>query len=179
MIQVKILLLSVLLGLSSLYATNDVSGLTLTTIDGDLIKLDDGQFKVTAVVFWATWCTPCLYEIPTLMELHKEYGDKGLRIIGVSVDDEKTSVTHFLEQTTINYPIVFRAGTSNTAFTQAFDPIQSIPTIYLFDQSGKIITKHMGFTSEHKLKKIILPSIGIEYMPQKKRWWNSLFKLNG
>ena len=77
----------------------------LTNVDGKPVKLSDFKGKVVILNFWATWCPPCRKEIPTFISLQKQYGDKGLVIVGISLDEGGPGVMSLnVSRAGINYP---------------------------------------------------------------------------
>jgi thiol-disulfide isomerase/thioredoxin len=121
--------------------------------DGKLVKSSDFEGKVVILDFWATWCPPCKAEIPGFIELQKEYGEKGLVVVGVSLDEQGPSVVkQFMDQFGINYPVVM----GNTNIMEDFGG-KAIPTTFVIDRSGKIVAKHVGFASKQTFEKEITP----------------------
>ena len=83
--------------------------------------------------FWATWCPPCREEIPNFIDLQKQYGDQGLQVIGISLDQVKPpEVASFVKAQGINYPIVM----GSEAVASQYGDIQAIPTTFVIDQKG-------------------------------------------
>jgi thiol-disulfide isomerase/thioredoxin len=79
----------------------------LNDVDGNRMKLADFKAKVVILDFWATWCPPCLEEIPGFIALQEKYGDGSLTIIGVSLDKQGPSVVKsFMRRFGMNYPVV-------------------------------------------------------------------------
>ncbi len=75
--------------------------------NGKLVKSSDFDGKVVILDFWATWCPPCKAEIPGFIDLQKKYGEKGLVVVGVSVDEQGSSVVkQFMKEFAMNYPVV-------------------------------------------------------------------------
>jgi thiol-disulfide isomerase/thioredoxin len=121
--------------------------------DGKQVKSSDFDGKVVILNFWATWCPPCKAEIPGLIELQKQYGEQGLAVIGVSLDEHGLSkVKRSIEELGINYPIVL----GNIMMMENFGGA-GIPTTFVIDRSGQIVAKHLGFTSKETFEKEILP----------------------
>ena len=113
----------------------------LTGSDGNIVRLSDFKGKVVILDFWATWCGPCRQEIPGYIDLYNKYNDKGLEIIGVSLDqDGWTPVRPFMESYNINYPIVM--GTMQVV--QAYGGIRSIPTTFIINRNGEVVERKIG-----------------------------------
>ncbi len=129
---------------------------SLPTTDGKILKLSDLKGKVVILDFWATWCPPCRKGIPDLIDLEKEFGDKGLEVVGISVDqDTKDEVVPFMKQIGINYPVVY----GNVGVYQAYGGIEAIPTSFVIDKEGKIVASYQGLRSksvyENHIKKLL------------------------
>ena len=120
-----------------------------TNIDGTTTKLKDLQGKVVILDFWATYCPPCLEEIPHLKELQKKYGKENLEIIGLHVggDDYRPKVPAFVEKLKIDYPL----ATPESELTRfIFGARDDIPQTAIFDRKGKLVKKIIGFSSDIK-----------------------------
>lgn len=131
----------------------------LPDLEGSQVSLSDYKGKVIIIDFWATWCAPCRKAIPELIELKNEYADKGVEIIGISLDtDTKDNVDPFVEKMEINYPVVY----GNTRITQSFGGIQSIPTSFVIDKQGRIFSRYTGYVNkqvyENDINKLIKES---------------------
>ncbi len=110
--------------------------------------------KVVIVDFWATWCPPCRQEIPGFIELQKTYGDKGLVVVGLSMDDDVEPVKEFYAKNGMNYP-VFVVGEDTV---KAWGNIKAIPTTFIFDKDGKKVGEpHVGFVPKEKFEEQIRP----------------------
>ena len=128
----------------------------LKNLDGKSVKLSDFKGKVVILDFWATWCPPCRAEIPNFVALQKQYGDKGLQVVGISLDQGGVNpVAAFAKGQGINYPIVM--GDEDVA--HQYGDIQGIPTTFVIDPKGNIVEKHVGFTEktafEDEIKKLL------------------------
>lgn len=124
---------------------------TLETVDGKSVNWEEFKGKVVLVDFWATWCPPCVRGVPDLIELQKAHGDKGLAIIGVSLDDSSTPVKKFLKDKSVNYTVVM----GNEEITEKFGGIEAIPTAFLIDRLGKIVWQHRGLANKADIEKQI------------------------
>jgi cytochrome c biogenesis protein CcmG/thiol:disulfide interchange protein DsbE len=116
----------------------------LQGLDGKAVQLSDFKGKVVVLDFWATWCPPCRAEIPSFIALQNQYRDKGLVVVGVSLDDGPGVVSSFAKAQGMNYPIVM--GNDNVA--AQYGDIQAIPTTFVIDRTGKVVAKHEGGTDK-------------------------------
>jgi thiol-disulfide isomerase/thioredoxin len=126
----------------------------LTDLNGKLVKFSDFRGKVIILDFWATWCGPCRVEIPHFVELQKQYEDKGLAVIGVSLDEQgPETVKKFVKQIGVNYPIVI----GNHKIVEAYGGIDAIPTTFVIDRQGHIVSRHLGYDDKAVFEKEIQP----------------------
>ena len=122
--------------------------------DGQAVKLSDFKGKVVILDFWATWCPPCRAEIPGFIELQKRYSGQGLTVVGVSLDTAGASVVKsFMMRVGMNYPVVI--GNEKTAAD--YGGITAIPTTFVLDRTGNIVTSHQGFASQVVFESEIRP----------------------
>lgn len=115
---------------------------TLESIQGDKITLSALKGKVVILDFWATWCPPCREAIPKLIELYNKYQNQGLLVLGIALD-EKDKVIKVSQEMGINYPVLFDDKKTSRNYG-----IQSIPTLFVIDQKGKLVHKEIGFSKE-------------------------------
>lgn len=117
----------------------------LEGIAGEKVRLSDHKGKVIIIDFWDTWCAPCKTEIPGFVKLQKEWGDKGVQIIGIAFAKQGVNaVKTFAENYKINYPIgICDEGTYNS-----YGPIAGIPTTFIIDKKGRIYEEYVGYRPE-------------------------------
>ena len=113
-------------------------------IKGDLLagtKFDQAKLtgKVLLVDFWATWCGPCVAEIPNMLAEYKKYHDKGFEVVGISLDEERADVEKFVVENKIPWPIIF-AGKGWQDPVAQFYGISGIPQLVLIGRDGNVIT---------------------------------------
>ena len=117
--------------------TSDTLEFSLTTLTGD--TLDQSVFsdnKLVMVNYWATWCGPCVSEIPDLVKISKDYADKGFVIVGVLTgDDDIDGAKQFIDDQNMGYPVVM----PEAFFLDQAAGIQAIPTTMFFDSTGNQI----------------------------------------
>lgn len=126
----------------------------LKNVNGQPVKSSDFAGKVVILDFWATWCPPCRMEIPGFIELQKQYADKGLVVIGVSLDqDGAAGVKQFMDKQGMTYPVVL----GDQKIVSAFGGVEGIPTTFIIDRKGRIIRKHVGYTEKSEFEAEIKP----------------------
>ncbi len=138
----------------------DAPDFTLDTIDGKEITLSGLKGKVVLLDFWATWCGPCKQSVPELVRIQKKYGDKGLTVLGVSVDTaartDDEQLKKFIRKFGINYPVMRDDGVASSAYFG--DSEFGIPVMQVINRDGKIVKVINGFTPG-VLEEIIEPLI--------------------
>lgn len=113
--------------------------------NGKPVQLSDYRGKVVMLDFWATWCGPCREEIPGYVKLYGKYKDKGLVVLGVSLDSGGWDVVKpFMKEFKIDYPIVI----ANQQVISNYGGIPAIPTTFIIDQEGNIVDKVVGYREE-------------------------------
>jgi thiol-disulfide isomerase/thioredoxin len=139
---------------SSLPVIGPAPAWKLTDLDGKEIGRDALKGKVVVVDFWATWCPPCVQEIPGYIALQKKYADKGLVIVGLSLDSKGAeAVKPFAAKKGINY----RLAIAGSDLADAFGGVEGIPTTFLIDREGKIRHKKVGSMEADDYEKLVAP----------------------
>jgi len=128
-------------------------GFTIDDMNGKPVRLSDYKGKVILLDFWATWCGPCKAEIPHFVELQREYGPKGLAVLGFSVDDTVDKAKAFAAEFKMNYPVLMGLGRGDVQ--DAFGPIWGIPTTFLISRDGRICRKNTGIQGKVKYERDI------------------------
>lgn len=114
---------------------------TVTTTAGETLDIGAKDGRVQVLNFWATWCPPCLQEIPELNRLHEEYGEKNVQVIGIANNQGPDEVIPFAERHEIAYPVV---ADSTGRLDDAFGPIYVLPTTLIVRPSGRVTHQVTG-----------------------------------
>lgn len=136
--------------LANLAAGTKAPDFTLPTAAGKTFKMSDSfkaPGKVVVLDIWATWCPPCRAEIPYLIDLQNKFKNKNVLIVGVALDQGKTTVTDFIAKQKINYTILLDPNGNKLATPYK---IEGIPATYIIDKTGVIRYVHSGFPTGDK-----------------------------
>jgi thiol-disulfide isomerase/thioredoxin len=126
-------------------------------LDGSTFDWSKYQGKVVLVDFWATWCGPCLREIPNMMECYELYHDKGFEIVGLSLDPTLADLEAFVKEKKIPWTIVF--GDGKPSLTASYYGVLAIPTTILVGKDGKVVSLNVrGESLRSELEKLLGPA---------------------
>lgn len=124
---------------------------TATTLSGDTIQLSGYRGQVVMLNFWATWCPPCIEEMPLLDGAHAPDGD-GLMVIGVALDDG-AAVQQFLAKNPVSYPILLAGDTAEADLSTRFGNSKSVlPYSVLIGRDGRVLAQKFGLIRPHDLE---------------------------
>lgn len=143
-----------LLGMTLLlFAAGAVSAQSFAFNDmqGHAQRLQDYRGKWVLVNFWATWCPPCLDEIPDLVSLYEAHKNTDLMVIGVAVDSTEKSVKKFIAKEHVSYPIVL----GDYDLAEQVGKVDALPTSYLFDPTGKLVSYQQGILTRDSVESYI------------------------
>lgn len=127
------------------------------TPEGKTISLSDyvGKNKLVLVDFWASWCPPCVQEMPNVVAAYNKFKNKGFEIVGVSLDEDKESWTKALKKLNMTWPQMSDLKGWKSDLSAAYN-IEAIPFTILIDQEGNIIAENLrGDELENKLAEIL------------------------
>jgi len=131
-------------------ASEPAPALSLNLLNGGVLALNSLQGKVVVVDFWATWCVPCLSEIPMFNQLKKDYQPRGVEVIAISLDEEgAVKVKPFLKAHPMSYTQT--VGDEGTAAAFKVDS-STLPVTLLIDKQGRIRFRHVGITTKDVLE---------------------------
>lgn len=130
--------------------------LPLMTLDGKTESLRKYKDKKVIIInFWATWCGPCREEMPDFDKFYRDYREKEVVILGISVDTSKEDVEKFLKKVPVSYPI-YRDGPSGP-WAKAFSGLPFLPMTIIYKGDGTRVKTFIGPRTYEDLKEVIEP----------------------
>jgi thiol-disulfide isomerase/thioredoxin len=124
--------------------------LTFRDLDGQAHALSEWRGRLVLLNFWATWCTPCLKEIPLLVEAQRVHGPRGLQVVGVAMD-EAEPVRAFAQRFSMNYPLMVGQAEIARAMDELGDPLGAFPFSVLIAPDGRILGRRSGDLSREEI----------------------------
>jgi thiol-disulfide isomerase/thioredoxin len=129
--------------------------IALRDTGGRTVSLSAYKGKVVLLNFWATWCPPCRAEMPDLIKMQKEYGARGLQIVGITYPPSpRAEVGRFINRLKVNYPILFGTRETPLLFNLADAPL---PLTVIIDREGIIRDHVLGILEPEEFEQKILP----------------------
>ena len=130
--------------------------LSLPDLDGKLHALSDYRGHRVLINFWASWCQPCLQEMPALNAAQQKFGERGLIVLGIAMDDP-VHVRNFLSAHPVNYPIlVGQLGAAGTS-RQLGNAAGTLPYSVLVGEDGHILATHAGMMTAARIEQWLTP----------------------
>ncbi len=125
---------------------------TLRDLRGEPVRLSDFKGKAVVLNFWATWCAPCRVEIPWFVEWEKEYGARGLVVIGVDMDEGgAAAIEPFVRKEGMDYPVLVDDGRASAAYGAG----EVLPTTYYIGRDGRVVAYVRGLASKGEVERDI------------------------
>lgn len=135
-------------GVSPIEERKSVNNFSLKAFDSDqTVDSESFRGKVLVVNYWATWCGPCRFETPSLVNISNEFKNRGVELVGVTVDDNLEDVPPFIEKYKIPYKILLPGNDPNLG-----NGSLKLPTTFLYDKNGKLAKKYTGMVLESTLR---------------------------
>ena len=124
------------------------------TSDGKSVDTKEWREKVLVINFWASWCPPCVEEMPTLDKLQAEFKSQNVLFVGIGIDSP-SNIREFLENTPVSYPIVIGGLEGSNLSKQMGNSQGALPYTIIIDAKGKSTSSKLGKISEEELRKTI------------------------
>lgn len=125
-------------------------------VNGQVQDVAQWQGKVLVINFWASWCGPCLKEIPEFIKLQDEYAGKNVQFVGIAIED-KEPVAEYLQRVKINYPILIAGDAGSGLSRQLGNIINAVPFSVIVNQQGQIVHRQPGELSRDQFIKVVEP----------------------
>jgi len=145
---------------SAFQETAKVVNFSLPDVSAEMQAISQWRGKVLVINFWATWCAPCLKEIPEFVRLQAEFQAVGLQFVGVSIEDRPV-VADFIKGNPINYPMLIAGDAGIGLARQLGNIINAVPFTVIVDQTGQIVHRQPGELSRQQLLEIVKPLIAV------------------
>lgn len=126
----------------------------LPDLDGVMHEVSEWDGKVLVVNFWATWCPPCLKEIPAFVELQEKYGERGLQFVGIAIDRPEV-VRDFVAVMAINYPLLIGELAAIEVGKRYGNRLGTLPYTVVVDREGKMVFSKRGELSREQADEVI------------------------
>lgn len=128
----------------------------LPDLNGKTREISEWDGSVIVLNFWATWCPPCLEEIPEFVKLQSEWASKGVQFVGVAID-EVAAVTEYVQQQPINYPLLM-GGMEGVALSQRYgNRVGALPYTVVIDRQGRVVFHRAGAVAMDQMRLIVGP----------------------
>ena len=129
---------------------------SLPDLSGKPRSIKEWQGKVLVINFWATWCPPCLKEMPAFAAMQEEFSGQGLQFIGIAID-EAESVKAFIDKNKVSYPILIGETEGAKLAHSMGNLFNTVPFTVIVNKQDQIVKAHMGELSREQLLEILKP----------------------
>ncbi|MFK5920707.1 MAG: TlpA disulfide reductase family protein [Verrucomicrobiota bacterium] len=120
----------------------DILEIAFTSLTGEKVDLAAMKGKVVLLDFWATWCGPCVAELPNLLDTYNKHHDKGFEIIGISLDQDGDTLKSFIKENNIPWAQYFDGKGWGNSIAQKYS-IKALPATFLIGKNGKVMTRNL------------------------------------
>lgn len=128
-------------------------------VNGQLQSVSQWQGKILVINFWATWCPPCLKEMPEFIRWQQANEASNVQFIGIAIDDRQT-VADYLKNLPINYPILIAGDEGSQLSQQLGNIINAVPFTVIVNQAGQIVHRQPGELSKQQFLDVLQPLLG-------------------
>lgn len=126
---------------SSVITAQQAPDFTLKAIDGVNLRLAEQRGDIMLINFWASWCGPCIQEMPQLDKLAEKYQPLGVQVWGVNVESDSSAAKAYLSKVSVGFPILLDQDNSVSKAYQ----VEAMPTTVILDKDGKVRSVHRGY----------------------------------
>lgn len=124
------------------------------TLDGGRLSSTNYAGQIVVLNFWATWCGPCIREMPELATFHQAHRNQGVTVIGASIDEPpEPALRDWLRQSPPPYPV----GIADPMSREAFGGVSQIPETWVIGPDGRVAARYLGPISQEELERAIAP----------------------
>jgi cytochrome c biogenesis protein CcmG/thiol:disulfide interchange protein DsbE len=131
------------------FANKSAPSFARMDLNGKKMELSAYRGRVVLLNFWATWCAPCLIEMPVFVSWQSQYGSRGLQVIGISMDDDAPPVRRAYLKYRLNYPVAM----GDEKLGELYGGVLGLPVTYLIDRQGKVIKRYEGAVDLKQLER--------------------------
>jgi thiol-disulfide isomerase/thioredoxin len=128
----------------------------LPDLQGKIRKNTEWDGKIVIINFWATWCPPCVAEIPIFVKMQNQYGKQGVQFVGIAID-QLDAVQSFAEKMKINYPTLIGSEQAVEVSRDFGNDLGALPFTVIVNQQGEIVLRHRGEIDRPQIEQVILP----------------------
>lgn len=126
---------------------------TLTTLQGEQVKLSDYAGQVVMVNMWATWCPPCKAELPTIDAYYQEHSADGFVVLAINSQEAQSTVNTFISSTGFTFPVLL----DSQGDVMGQYNVRALPTSFIIDRDGKVSYIHTGEINRQQLDQVVGP----------------------
>ncbi len=144
-------------GSQALFAATAMPSFSLPdAASGEMVNSDSFAGKAKLVIFFATWCPPCMEEVPILKQLQTEYGNKDFAVVALSMDRRATDVHRFMTRNNVNYSVLM----ADRTVAQNFGGVSGVPVTFLVSKEGNVLRKYQGLVPHALLDREVKKMLG-------------------
>ena len=140
--------------LAKMEALGKPLNISFKSIDGRAVDMDKLKGKVVLIDFWATWCGPCVAELPNIKKTYAKFHEKGFEIVGISLDQSRDKLAKFVEKEKMDWPQHFDGQGWKNEFAVKYG-IQGIPAMWLVDKKGNLVDMKARNGLDGKIEKLL------------------------
>jgi len=125
-------------------------------VKGQPQSVSQWRGKILVLNFWATWCPPCLKEIPEFMQWQQEFAAKGVQFVGIALDEQQ-AVADYLQESPVNYPMLVAGDAGSVLARQLGNIINAVPFTVIIDSRGQIVHRQPGEMRREEFLRVVRP----------------------